>query len=275
MESIIDHVGIHVTSFDKVKARRTALGALIGLATVACGEATGPAVEELPESGPRDAAVDMAVSFDGVDDYASAGTARMPQIERPQTLMLWVKPEAPLDSGSGEPQVLLTLHRSDWSGIVLGLDGLAPVAYNVYAERDLARSDAPLTLGTWQHVAYVLEAQGSRLYVGGVEVATGPGPLTNRTPILAFIGSLDGYSGMFRGALDELRVYDRAFSPDEIAALAAGQRLEAEPLVLYLPFNEAEGARSYDRSGLGNHAQLGDGVVRLMPTRVASGVPHQ
>jgi hypothetical protein len=254
---------------------RAALGALVGVATVACGDATGPAVEELPELGPRDAAIDMAVSFDGVDDYASAGTARMPQIEQPQTLMLWVKPEAPLESGNGAPQVLLTLHRSDWSGIVLALDGLAPVAYNVYAERPFAGSETPLTVGTWQHVAFVLERDVSRLYVGGAEVATGDGPLTNRTPILAFIGSLDGYTGLFRGALDELRVYDRAFSTEQIAALAAGQRLEAEPLVLYLPFNEAEGARSYDRSGLGNHAQLGDGVSGLMPTRVASRVPHQ
>jgi hypothetical protein len=255
--------------------RHAALGALFGLVGVGCGDATGPAVEELTDPGPEDAATDLAVSFDGVNDYASAGTARMPQIEQPQTLMLWVKPEAPLGSGDGEPQVLVTLHRSDWSGIVLALDELSPVAYNVFADRDLARSETPLTLGSWQHVAYVHDPEGARLYVGGVEVATGPGPLTNRTPILAFIGSLDGYSGMFHGALDELRVYDRAFSPEEIAALAAGQRLEAEPLVLYLPFNEAEGARSYDRSGLGNHAQLGDGGPDLMPLRVASEVPHQ
>jgi hypothetical protein len=254
--------------------RSTALGALVWLGALGCGEATRPALEELSEPGPRDAATDMAVSFDGVDDYASAGTARMPQIERPQTLMLWVKPEAPLGS-AGALQALLALRRSDWSGIVLALDGLAPLAYNVFGPRDLARSSAPLTLGQWQHVAYVLDPEASRLYVDGMEVATGPRPATNRTPLLAFIGSLDGYDAMFHGALDELRVYDRAFSPAEVAAVAVGQRIEAEPLVLYLPFDEAEGARSYDRSGLGNHAELGDGASALMPTRVASGVPHQ
>jgi hypothetical protein len=241
---------------------------------VACGDATEPVSEELTEPGPRSAAGDRALSFDGLDDYASAGTARMPQIERPQTLMLWVRAEGAL----GDPahvEVLLTLRRSDWSGIVLGLEGLAPVAYNVHGPRDLARSSAPLALGRWQHLAYVLDAEGSRLYVDGAEAATGPRPATNRTPLLAFIGSLDGYEGMFHGALDELRVYDRAFSPAEIAAEASGQRLDAEPLVLHLPFDEAEGARSYDLSGLGNHAQLGDGVPELMPSRVASGAAHQ
>jgi len=254
--------------------RRAALALLALPWLVACGDATEPVSEELADPGPRSAAGDLALSFDGLDDYASAGTARMPQIERQQTLMLWVRPEGAL-GGAGDVEVLLTLRRSDWSGIVLGLEGLAPVAYNVHGPRDLARSATPLVVGRWQHVAYVLDADSSRLYVDGAEAATGPRPSTNRTPLLAFIGSLDGYDGMFHGALDELRVYDRAFSPTEIAAEASGQRADAEPLVLYLPFDEAAGARSYDLSGLGNHAQLGDGVPELMPLRVASGAPHQ
>lgn len=244
---------------------------MLALLLVGCADATEPVFEALPQSAPQDASRDQALAFDGVDDYASAGTARMPQIERPQTLMLWVKP-AP--GGSDELQVLLTLRRSDWSGIALALDGGAPVAFNVFGPRDLARSDAPLALESWHHLAYVLDGSGSRLFVDGADVASGPVPSTNRTPLLAFIGSLDGYDNMFSGALDELRVYDRAFTAQEVAEVAAGRRLEAEPLVLYLPFDEVGGARSYDRSGLGNHAQLGDGVAQLMPSRVPSAVPH-
>ena len=103
----------------------------------------------------------------------------------------------------------------------------------------------------------------------GEPVATGVIPQTNRTPTQGFIGSLDGYVNMFHGSLDELRIYPRAFAADEIKAVAAGQNPdEAEQLVLYLPFNELSGARVYDRSGLGNHAELGDGVPQLMPVRV-------
>jgi hypothetical protein len=94
--------------------RRAAPLALLVLPwPVACGDATEPVSEELTEPGPRSAAGDRALSFDGLDDYASAGTARMPQIERPQTLMLWVRAEGAL----GDPahvEVLLTLRRSDW-----------------------------------------------------------------------------------------------------------------------------------------------------------------
>lgn len=242
----------------------------------ACGTATEPQPEGLTDPGPRDAASDTALAFDGVDDYASVGTARFPQIERAQTLALWVAPESAA-SGAGveDLQVLFTLKRSDYSGIVLGLDHAVPVVFNVWGPRDLARAAAPLMLGRWQHVAYVLDTAASRLYVDGALVAEGSLPGTNRTPTHAFIGSLDGYANLFHGALDELRCYDRAFTAAEVAALARGERLDdAEPLILYLPFDELEGARSYDRSGLGNHAELGDGVLAAMPTRTPSGTPQ-
>ena len=251
------------------------LAPLFSLA-VGCADATGPLHEELPEPGPQDAASDQALAFDGVDDYASAGSARMPQIERPQSLMLWVKPAAALPSAdAAQEQVLLTLRRSDWSGIVLALDRGIPVAHNVFGPRDLARAEAPLALDQWHHLAYVLEGNASQLYVDGIPATAQPGdpPGTNRTPLHVFIGSLDGYSGMFHGLLDELRVYDRAFDAAEIGAFVVGPPPQAEPLVLHLPFDEAAGARSYDRSGLGNHAQLGDGVPKLMPLRVPAGRP--
>jgi hypothetical protein len=248
------------------------LGALASIALSACGDATEPVVEGLTDPGPLDAPFDSALRFDGVDDYASVGTARFPQIERPQTIALWLAPEA-ASAGAAEAdlQVLFTLRRGDYSGIVLALEQAVPVAFNIWGRRDLARAEAPLALGRWQHLAYVLDAEASRLYLDGALLASGPKPATNRTPIAAFIGSLDGYSGSFHGALDELRCYDRALTASEVAALAQGEPLlEAEPLVLYLPFDELTGPRSYDRSGLGNHAELGDGVPEAMPLRVSS-----
>jgi Concanavalin A-like lectin/glucanases superfamily len=259
-------------------ARLSAIGcALFAFAlssTPACGTATNEQAEELAELGPDDASFDGALSFDGVDDYASVGTARSPQIQREQSLMLWFRPEVAESGAASDLQVLFTLRRSGWSGIALGLDHGVPVAYNVFGPRDLARSDSALAPGDWHHLALVIDPEGSTLYLDGAVAGTGPEPATNRTPTQAFIGSLDGYSDMFHGVLDELRVYDRTFTAAEVAAVAAGSRPDdAEPLVIYLPFNEAGGARSYDRSGLGNHAELGDGVAELMPTRVVSGVP--
>jgi hypothetical protein len=249
--------------------------ATVGLALTlaACGNATSAAPEELTDPGPHDASVDEALSFDGIDDYASVGTARVPHIMRDQSLMFWFRPDGAASGAAQDLQVLFTLRRSDWSGIALALDHAVPVAYNVYAH-DLARAEVAAAVGSWHHLALVIDSTGSKLYLDGAVVASGIAPMTNRTPTQAFIGSLDGYANMFRGAFDELRVYERAFLPEEIAAIAVGKRPdEVEPVIMYLPFNEAGGARSYDRSGLGNHAELGDGVPELMPERVLSGVP--
>ena len=244
------------------------------LALAGCGNVASAEPEQLTDPGPRDASADAALSFDGVDDYASVGTARVPQIMRDQSLMLWFRPDGAASGAAQDLQVLFTLRRSDWSGIALGLDHGVPLAYNVFGPRDFARSEAVASAGSWHHLAFVVDSAGCRLYLDGVVTASGKPPATNRTPTLAFIGSLDGYANMFHGALDELRVYDRAFLAEEIAAIAGGTKPdEVEPLVMYLPFDEANGARSYDRSGLGNHAELGDGVPELMPSRIVSGVP--
>jgi Concanavalin A-like lectin/glucanases superfamily len=234
----------------------------------ACGDATARGAESLAEPGPRDASYDGALSFDGVDDYASLGTARAPHVKRDQTVMLWFRGEG-ARSGGGALQVLFTLHRSQDSGFALALEEDVPLAYKVYGDRELARATDAVSLGEWHHLAFVLEAEQSRLYLDGVEVAASTTELTNRTPTQAFLGSADGFDHPYHGALDELRVYERAFAPEELQAVAAGQPpSDAEPIVVYLPFDEAEGARAFDRSGLGNHAQLGDGVPQLMPARI-------
>lgn len=247
---------------------RVGLAALV-LGLAACGNATPePPPEELTDPGPTDASFDEALSFDGVDDYASIGTARMPQIERDQTLLLWFLPKASDAKAADDVQTMLALRRSDWSGVALSLRNGIPLVSNVYSGRDVAAATAAVTLGAWHHLAVVIEAKSSELFIDGVSVSKGAEPGQNRTPIEAYLGSADGYHQPFHGLLDEVQIFPRSYSADEIAQVAQGIRAdEVDPPVLYLPFNEAGGARCYDRSGLGNHAELGDGVAALMPTR--------
>jgi sialidase-1 len=216
-----------------------------------------------------DRSVNQALSFDGVDDYASVGTARMPQVTRDQSIMVWYR-AAP---GGADRQALFTLRRGEESGIVLALEQGLPYVYNPYGSRTLARASAAASSDEWHHLGFVVQGESCTLYVdGSVAQAADQGPSTNRTPLQGLLGTADGYHESFSGALDELRVYDRALPEEEVAAVAAGEPLDSvsESLVLFLPFDEAQGARAYDRSGLGNHAELGDGVPSLMPTRIAA-----
>lgn len=194
----------------------------------------------------------------------------MPQInDEAQSLMLMFRPEGRAPEGE-DMQAVFTLRRAKESGIVLALDDDVPLAYNVYADRELARASGKVSLRDWHQLAFVIRGDSCTLYVDGVAADSTTGAvLTKRTPIESIIGSADGYRQPFHGAIDELRVYSRAFSADEIAAVYAGMApADDEQLVLYFPFDEVAGARSYDRSGLRNHAELGDGVPELMPTRI-------
>jgi hypothetical protein len=233
-------------------------------ALAGCADLPSALPEQLDDPGPRDGSFDAALSFDGVNDYASTGTARFPAINRPQTQTLLVR----VDEQVSGVQALLVLRLNYESGSALALEGGVPLLYNVWGDRPLAKAETALSLGRWHHLAAVLTDQASSLYVDGQLVGSGPESATHRTPTLAFLGSVDGSEALFRGQLDEVRVYDRAMNEDEIAVEAKGEHSALDPLVLYLAFNESGGARAYDRSGLGNHALLGDSLAEFMPTRV-------
>jgi hypothetical protein len=81
---------------------------------------------------------------------------------------------------------------------------------------------------TWVHLAGVYDGAMARLYVDGAEVASEP--LTGRflpdtTPVILG-GNGNGASGapteLFPGRIDELMLYSRALSADEIRQIAAG-----------------------------------------------------
>ena len=80
---------------------------------------------------------------------------------------------------------------------------------------------APVTTGTWTHVAGVLDGTAVRLYVNGTLVATGTTtvPIPNDDNEVVIGASSNGnplISEFFNGTLDEIRVYNRALSQAEI-----------------------------------------------------------
>jgi len=75
----------------------------------------------------------------------------------------------------------------------------------------------------WRHVAAVREGSRLSLFVDGVRAATSrvdressPLDVTNSAPLRIGLGANDH----FRGSMSDLRLYDRALSSQEIAAMA-------------------------------------------------------
>jgi hypothetical protein len=97
------------------------------------------------------------------------------------------------------------------------------------------REGLPLPLGSWQHVAFVLDATTEQLYRNGLEVAraaySGSLPLPTSQPLALGAkvfnngASVDSF---WHGKLDEVAIWNRALSPSEIAALAARGELAGQ-----------------------------------------------
>ena len=118
----------------------------------------------------------------------------------------------------------------------------------------------------WTHVAGVLTKGGKmHVYVGGVLSGTVEDiPLLTADPMINMkVGSDDTHQLLpkpltpFSGAMDEVMLFHRALSSEQIKRLAAGgSKLAAadrESMVLYLDF---KGGKARDRSGGKNNGQL-------------------
>lgn len=90
------------------------------------------------------------------------------------------------------------------------------------------REGLPLPLGTWQHVAFVLDATTERLYRNGIQVKSGPynGSLPVPSSAALSIGAKVFNNGtsadsFWHGKLDEVAVWNRALTAAEIKSLAS------------------------------------------------------
>ena len=169
-----------------------------------------------------------ALSFDGVDDYVDAGP--IPPLTANFTIAGWVyrRPEIPPRG------------RAMWcSQGVDGVNGWAVLMQESagrIVHAFLKGGVALVTSGvpsakSWEHVAWVVDAHARpTLYLNGTLVAQGSHDLPILPPapgIFTYLGadqvSLATPGRFFPGALDDVRLYRRALTAEEIAELIRGQ----------------------------------------------------
>lgn len=212
----------------------------------------------------QDSGQNFALSFDGVDDYATCATAQFPDGRHEQTLSLWFMVDT-----LAERAALLTLRKDFDSGIELGLRQGLLGAWRVYGDRQLVAAKNAISTGKWHHAAYTFDGTTNQLYVDGALVASSAEPPDKRTPTTSWLGTLDGKRDQFQGLLDDVHVFETVRSGEQLAAEFAGNFSGAEPgLVLDLTFDESAGSVVFDHSERANDGQLGDGVPLRAPERV-------
>lgn len=176
-----------------------------------------------------------AYSFDGIDDFIEIQDSQSLDISGPISISAWVKPNNSQYWRSG---IVTKLDNSvtPHIGYALRLTAIGDDQndqrgwFSLYEDTGYSTTtNQSINDDIWHHLATIYDGQTMRLYLDGIlqstEVNTA-GCHTNDSPL--FIGKQiypwhDGHElrpdQVFNGAIDEVRIYNRALSEAEIQSL--------------------------------------------------------
>jgi len=170
---------------------------------------------EVPGASPGD----FALSFDGQNDYLEVAVKALPRIEGSKTVTVWISASAPTLGASAQRTLLLLGDPAANAGLQLGTANGRIAAWQWGDDQGFVSAAAALSPG-FHHLAYTFDGATHRLYLDGQPVGIRklplrPGPVTTMR-----LGTYEAPFEMFGGVVDDLRLYDRALSPQEILPLA-------------------------------------------------------
>ncbi len=209
-----------------------------------------------------------AVLFDGVDDFIQVANNPSLNISTNFTIEFWLKTDKPSQNWGR------ILEKGMWDEYSVSLYGTsAKVAGSLVvpipgstAKMAVTHGPSTSTLNSnkWYHVALTYDGAAAKLYVfGKLEYNKALASVTPRSLTEALIIGAARSAGTtsypFRGALDELRLWNVARTQQQITASMNVKLLGNEAgLVAYYPFDEGAGQFIGDKTAHSNHGFMGN-----------------
>lgn len=157
-----------------------------------------------------------AMEFDGVDDFLDCGTDDSLNLTKAITIETWAMPKeageggknagpvCKAQSGAWGWQLRYNSPDSNYMGFQFNAGGSKWISVG-----------QKLIPGEWYHIVGTYDGSEAKCYLNGVEKNKMNMPNINSTPDPFFIGQ-DGWVNVFNGVVDEVRIYNRALSKDEV-----------------------------------------------------------
>jgi hypothetical protein len=190
----------------------------------------GDAMGGMNNRSPAIGKVGQGMSFDGVDDYINIGSDSMYDDMGPMTISAWIKPESWGAVGYGHIMDK-SAGQGDGGWTFTIRDSNDDLFFNVSYQTGNASQEgnaSGIKLHEWQHVVAVWDgtASGSfgiKLYINSADV-TGGGDTTGSGDRESDVSrnlsiSDDETQRKFDGDMDDIRLYNRALSADEVQQL--------------------------------------------------------
>ena len=173
-----------------------------------------------------------AIEFAGAGDYLDCGNDKSLDLTDEITIELWIQPTSPGEGGPNAGPVCKAQQGVDWSWQLRynAPGGFMGFQYNAEGGGSTWISvQKKLDPGTWFHIAGTVDGNEIKCYLDGVETEKTKMDKIGGGNGAFFIGQ-DGWVNIFKGVVDEVRIYDRALKADEIQHnFEAKSQLAVEP----------------------------------------------
>jgi len=167
--------------------------------------------------------IDGALLFNGSNTYINCGNGASLQIQNGITMACWLKTPGFASNWAaiitkGDASWRLSRSAETGNSVHMGIGGTSTSGTPWFD------ASKPVTDNEWHHIAGVYDGAQARIYIDGVQNASyaASGQLaTNSSNVL--IGENEGASGrILSGTLDDVRVYARGLTVDEIQIVMKG-----------------------------------------------------
>jgi hypothetical protein len=160
----------------------------------------------------NDNSSNSAYSFDGNGDYLEY-TANIPSFDN-YTISLWAKP-----ASSGTYEAMFSSYDDAGKGFQIDLNG---DDFHIRKSEGGSMVLSTAVLGVWTFVAFTYDGTNSIGYINDVIPVSQSGGTNDFNRFR--IGRNRNGSVFFSGAIDELRIYNRALTASEISSRFANQK---------------------------------------------------
>jgi len=175
-----------------------------------------------------------ALEFDGGGAYVDCGDGDSINITGPLTLSVWAKSNV---AGEGGANVAIACRADDGSSWAWQLRYNAPGGGNYMGFQFNATPGGStwvsvgeaLTPNQWYHIAAIFDGAEVKCYLNGVETASAAMAAIAGGASRFYLGQ-DGWLNVYNGAVDEMMVFARALTVEELLEVMEGaSELSSEP----------------------------------------------
>ena len=166
----------------------------------------------------QDGSANSGYSFNGTSNYIAIATTSSLNLTANFTVCAWVKPDASIGA-SGTWNYILAGATNDFGvGIQPDTTGLGHIRYGKIGTSDAVVSTNPMSATIWHSVCTTYASGAITYYLDGK--AEGSTSLVSAlTAGTKRIGSSTAGAGFFKGAMDDVRVYNRVLGETEVTAI--------------------------------------------------------